>query len=335
MPDKLRPAQDESPFGRIERYAPARVNESLTIPRELIDESYPIPAGPVPLEGLREYLLERTTPLPDRDRVWRWVVEQTRAEGGMWYAVAVYLAMPGLRARTRRMTPIPPNGLDDVDETHAAFIRWIMNKIHTVNLDKAIAARLIWQAAYEVGKEHEEQQQVTPATDDTIEYAQNAQHVTGHHGKFPPTPGNPDVVLARLVRKHEKDPDGGRFEDTDAELIGRTYFETGPNGGCRPLVDVATELKMGESAARARRDRAITRMARHLNAQTRYRHRLTDKDAQAPVRAEDLTRADLSYVAEHERRQQRKQQEQEQEQKQEQGQEQEQKQGQEQEQEAS
>jgi hypothetical protein len=304
VPDTLRPAQDESPFGRIERFTPARVNELLPLPRELIDPSYPIPAGPVPLEGLRDYLLEKTTPWEERDRVWRWVVEKTRKDGGLWYAVAVYLAMPGLRARAWKMTPIPPHGLDDVDETHAAFIRWIMNKIHTVNLDRAIAARLIDQAAYEVRKEHDEQRQVTPSTEDAIE---RAQHATGHHGRYPPTPGSPDVVLAALVRDHEEDRAGDRFEDTDAELIGRTYFETGPNGGARPLVEVATELKMGESAARARRDRAITRMARHLDAQTRHGDRLTDKDAITPERAEDLTRADLTYLAERDYRQHRQQ----------------------------
>ena len=263
-----------------------------------------IPAGPVLLEGLRDYLLEKTTPWSERDRVWRWVVEQTRKYGGLWYAAAVYLAMPGLRKRAWKMTPIPPNGLDDVDETHAAFIRWIMNKIHTVNLDRAIVARLIGQAAYEVSKEHDQQRQVAPSTEDAIE---RAQHATGHHGRYPPTPGSPDVVLAALVRDHHKDPAGDRFEDTDAELIGRTYFETAPNGGARPLVEVATELKMGESAARARRDRAITRMARHLDGKTREGDRLTDKHAQSPERAENLTRADLTYLAERDHRQHRQQ----------------------------
>lgn len=171
MSDTLRPAQDDSPFGRIERHTPDRVDTLLTIPRHLIDPAYPIPAGPILLDGLRDYVMESSTSLPDRDRVWRWVVQQVRAEGGLWYAVVVYLAMPGLRARAWKMTPIPPHGRDDVDDTHAALIRSIMNKVHTVNLDRAVAARLIGQAVYEVGKEHDEHRQVTPTTDDAIERA--------------------------------------------------------------------------------------------------------------------------------------------------------------------
>lgn len=302
MPDTLRPAQDESPFGRIERHAPDRVNTLLTIPRELIDPAYPIPAGPIPLEGLRDYVMESSTPLPDRDRVWRWVVQQVRAEGGLWYAVVVYLAMPGLRAKAWKMTPIPPHGLDDADDTHAALIRWMMNKVHTVNLDRAVAARLIGQAVYEVGKEHNEHRQVTPATDDTIE---RALITAGRNSdRYPPTPGNPDVVLDRLVREHGEDPAGQLFDVTDAELIGRTYFETGRNGGARALVDFAPELNVGESAARMRRKQAITRMAHYLNAQSKTGQRLTAADAQTPDRAENLTRADIGYLTEREHRQQ-------------------------------
>lgn len=302
MPDTLRPAQDESPFGRIERYAPDRVNTLLTIPRELIDPAYPIPDGPVPLEGLRDYVMESSTPLPDRDRVWRWVVQQVRAEGGLWYAVVVYLAMPGLRAKAWKMTPIPPHGLDDVDDTHAALIRWIMNKVHTVNLDRAVAARLIGQAAYEVGKEHDEHRQATPTSAEGIEQALTA--ADRSTGRYPPTPGNPDAILIRLAIDHRKDPVGQSFDAFDAELIGRTYFEAGRNGGARPLVDVAPDLKLRESAARARRDTAITRMAGYLDAKTRAGERLTYKDAQAPNRAENLTRADLDYLAEREHRKQ-------------------------------
>lgn len=83
----------------------------------------------------------------------------------------IYLAMPGLRARAWKMTPIPPHSLDDVDETHAALIRSMTVKVHTVNLDRAIVARLLGQAVYEVGKEHDEQRQATTTSTDAIEQA--------------------------------------------------------------------------------------------------------------------------------------------------------------------
>jgi hypothetical protein len=88
---------------------------------------------------------------------------------------------------------------------------------------------------------------------------------------------------------------GGEVAGKVEDGIGRTYLETSRNGGGRTLVDVATELKVGESAARMRRDRAFTRIARYLDAQTRAGQRLAAVDAQAPDRAEDLTRADLAY----------------------------------------
>ena len=303
MPDTPRPAKDASPLGHVERHTPGQANTSLVLPRELIDASYPIPAGPVPLEGLRDYVTEPDTPRADRDRVWRWIVQQVRNEGGLWYAVMIYLAVPGLRKRAWKMTPVPPHSLADVDDTHAALIRQMTVKVHTVNLDRAIVARLIGQAAYEVGKEHHNQRQATTSGDDVIEHALSG---AGRPIRYPPTPGNPDVVLTSLVRNNDdeddEEPDPRPLDYTDAELIGRTYLETGPNGGARTLVDVAPELKLGESAARMRRDRAITRMARYLDACTRHGQPLTATDARAPDRAENLARADLDYLAEREHR---------------------------------
>lgn len=297
MSDKPRPAQDQSPFGRIERETPQRAAAELTIPRDLLDPAFDTSGDSspvVPLDGLRDYVLASQTPLAARDRVWRWVVQRVRAEGGLWHAVTVYLAMPGLRARARKMTPIPPHSIHDVDDTHAALIQSMMNKVEKVGLDRAVVARLIGQAVYEVGKEHDDQRQVRPFTDEAIDKIRAR---TGRTGKYPPTPGSPDPVLLDLYQEYKEAPAGQSFDAKDAELIGRTYFETASNGGARPLVDVAPETALAESAARMRRDRAITRMARYLDAKDRKGRRLTAAaDAITPSRAEDLTRCDLDYL---------------------------------------
>jgi len=294
-PRTPRPAQDESPFGWIERETPALAAAELTLPRELIDPSFPIsgPIGPtVPLDGLREYVLDRSTPLDQRDRVWRWLVEHVRAEGGLWYAIAVYLAIPGLRAEARKLTPIPPFGMDHVDDTHGALVRAMARRLHTVDLDRAIAARLIGQARYDVGKELDVQRQDIPNKDEKID---KVRYAPGRVGKYPPTTSSPDAALLGLYQEYKQAPPGERFDARDTELIGRTYFETGRNGGARPLVDVAAELGLAESAARMRRDRAITRMARHLDAKTHDGRRLTADDAITPSRAADPSRADLDH----------------------------------------
>lgn len=275
-----RPTQDDTPLGRIEQHAP-QATSRLPIPRDLVDADDPPGqiADPVELDELREFVLDPATDLQTRDRVWRWLVERTRAERGDWYLIALYLAMPLLRDTAWSLAPVPPASRYQVEDTHSALIVETLSALHRVNLDRpSIAARVADQATYHA---RGGRRPTPPPTTDI----DGAPHHDGQAVAYPPATGSPDLALERLVQRHQDSPAGQRFTHDDAELIARTYFETAPNGGARPLVDVAGELNITESAARARRDRAITRLAHLLDATDRHGQPLTAADAITPSRA--------------------------------------------------
>jgi hypothetical protein len=69
----------------------------------------------------------------------------------------------------------------------------------------------------------------------------------------------------RLQRDTSHNRDGDRLTDLDVDLIVRTYLETDDDGRKRTLAAVAKELGITESAATARRLRAVRRIARLLD----------------------------------------------------------------------
>jgi hypothetical protein len=275
-----RPTQDDTPLGHIEQHAP-QATARLPIPRDLLDTEDDPPGRPadaVELDELREFVLDPATDLPARDRVWRWLVEQARAKRGDWYLIALYLAMPLLRDTAWALAPVPPASRYRVEDTHSALIVETLSALHRVDLDRpSIAARVAGQAAYHA---RGGRRAAPPPTDIATLPLDDGRTVA-----YPPATGSPDLALEHLVQQHQHSPAGHRFTRDDAELIARTYFETAANGGARPLVEVAAELNLTESAARARRDRAITRLARLLDATDRHGQPLTAADAVTPSRA--------------------------------------------------
>jgi hypothetical protein len=224
-------------------------------------------------------VLDPATDLPARDRVWRWLVERTGAERGDWYLIALYLAMPLLHDTAWALAQVPPASRYQVEDTHSALIVETLSALHRIDLDRpSIAARVADQAAYHA---RGGRRPAPPPTTDLDAVPQQ----DGRTVAYPPAAGSPDLALERLVQLHQDSPAGQRFTRDEAELIARTYFETAANGGARPLVDVAAELNIPESAARARRDRAITRLAHILDATDRHGQPLTAIDAITPSRA--------------------------------------------------
>jgi hypothetical protein len=282
-----RPTQDATPLGLVEQHAP-QTTARLVIPRDLLDEDQQPGARTglvdnVEVEELREFVLDPSTARDARDRVWRWLVERCRSERGDWYLVALYLAMPLLRDTAWSMAPVPPASRYQVAEAHSSLIVETLAAVHRVSLDRpSIAARLVGQAAYHA---RGRRRGAPPATADIPTDLVDVAHQDGQVAAYPPASDSPDLALDRLVDQHQQAPAGQRFTRDDAELIARTYFETAPNGGIRTLVEVAAELGITESAARARRDRAITRLARLLDATDRHGRPLTAADALTPSRA--------------------------------------------------
>src|SRR5256885_8385179 len=60
-----------------------------------------LPRRPVPLDELRDRLLQRYCPRRTRDAVWAHLVRRSRAEGASWTVACVGMALPALASSAR------------------------------------------------------------------------------------------------------------------------------------------------------------------------------------------------------------------------------------------
>jgi hypothetical protein len=157
---------------------------------------------------LRGELLAATTPLEDKDAVWRQLVDRSRRLGDAWTVAAVGMAMPGLRHHSRKLCAGWRQGAEDID---AELVRGFLDGLRTVDTAKpAIAARLVW-AARRAGVRLRFAEATVVAGEAVDGWA-----AAGGCG-------NPDLVLAEAVT-------AGVLSRQEAELIGATRLERAPIG---------------------------------------------------------------------------------------------------------
>ena len=64
-----------------------------------------LPQRPIPLDELRDRLLDQRCPRATRDAVWRYLVRRARREGATWMVACVGMALPGLAGTASWLRP--------------------------------------------------------------------------------------------------------------------------------------------------------------------------------------------------------------------------------------
>jgi hypothetical protein len=200
-----------------------------------------LPERRVPLDEVRELLLDEYMPMPTVDLVWRHLVARSRDEGGAWTVACVGMALPALFAITLKWAA---RFADDHHDLHAAVLTGFLSELATVDLTQpAVWVRLLWGAkrgGYVFLREALERP--VPSDED-------------FHSREPTPPwGHPDFVLARAVAE-------GAITRAEAELIGSTRLED------YPLTTAAADIGVNVTTLQEARDAAEQRLVEWLAEQ--------------------------------------------------------------------
>jgi hypothetical protein len=195
----------------------------------------------IDLTGLRRLLLSPRTTAPERDAIWRVLVElarPTNAAGRTWTVLAVGLALPGLTRIAGTMARGWPGDPADLD---AEILAGFLLRLRTLDTaGQRVLGRLL-DAATRAGRRARED-------------AADGQMVrVSESWSTPPTEpwAHPDWVLARAVA-------AGVLDLTEAQLIGATRLEDVTVAQAAEALDIATR------AALALRRRAEARLVAAL-----------------------------------------------------------------------
>jgi hypothetical protein len=197
-----------------------------------------LPARRVPLDELRDLLLERGCTQALRHAVWAHLVLLSRTGGGTWTVGCVGVALPAL---TRIATRLSARFVGDPSDIHAAVLTGFLTELAHIDLRKPrIMLRLRW-AAYRAGHVA-----VREALDAPVPSG------SGFRSATPQMPwGHPDFVLARAIAE-------GAITADEAELIGSTRLEG------RPLATAAEDRGLNYEAVKKIRLRAEYRLLAYL-----------------------------------------------------------------------
>jgi hypothetical protein len=212
------------------------------------------PPRRLPLNEVRDRLLQRRCPQTTRDAVWAHLVRRSRTEGATWTLGCVGVALPALTTIAARLSA---RFAGDPSDVHAAVLTGFLTEIAHIDLGKPRIMVRLWWAAYRAGYSA-----VRQALDAPVPMGSGSCSVQ-------PTPpdGHPDFVLARAVAENVITAD-------EAELIGSTRLED------HPLATAAAQRGLSYKAAQQVRRRAEHRLAAYLTDDTPTADR-GDRDAKA------------------------------------------------------
>ncbi|ALG06938.1 hypothetical protein AOZ06_08365 [Kibdelosporangium phytohabitans] len=166
-----------------------------------------LPRRAMPLDELRDLLLDAKLPWPTVDAVWAHLIERSRAEGGAWTVACVGMALPALVQAAAGMCK-PFFDIDPCD-IHIAMLTGFLTELAAVDLSQSWLVLRLRNAARHAGHNliRDELDRTTPIDDDDF-----------RSNEPPPPWGHPDFVLARAVAE-------GAISGDEAELIGSTRLE--------------------------------------------------------------------------------------------------------------
>lgn len=199
-----------------------------------------LPDRAVPLDELRDRLLDRSCGASTRDAVWRHLLSHARRDGAPWMVACVGVALPGL-ASTARWLAARFRG--DRADIHAAVLSGFIEALSDLDpRDPPVFIRLIWQAR------RTGQAALVESLNAPIPSA------TAFESRAPRVPyGHADLVLARAVGD-------GVLTPTEADLISATRL------GKDSMSDWAQAHDRSVHAVAKARERAEHRLVAYLHS---------------------------------------------------------------------
>ncbi|WP_394620131.1 hypothetical protein JNUCC0626_13795 [Lentzea sp. JNUCC 0626] len=198
------------------------------------------PDRQVPVDEVRDRLLDHACPPATKDAVWAGLVRRSRAEGSTWTVVAVGVALPALFAVASQVEAQSPEDCD----VHAGVLDGFLDALRTVDLGAPRVLARLRRAALRAGHRACRESRETPVPLRSELLQQSASPEWGH----------PDLVLARAVADRVLSGD-------EADLIGATRLEH------RSVVDWARSRRADVRAAYRSRARAERRLVSYLRDQ--------------------------------------------------------------------
>lgn len=204
-----------------------------------------LPHRLLPLDEVRERLLDPSTGHEAREAIWQVLVRNARERGAAWVVGAVGVALPGLR----NVAGVLARGYaGDVEDLDAEVVAGFTERLKTIDQDAgSLAARLVWAA------------QRAGARLRAAEWEHAARRLPLLDSIEPPAPwGHPDLVLADAVTE-------GIITEFEASVIIATRLEN------THLTTLARKLEFSYEQLRYLRDFAEYRLVRYLTEQRRKR----------------------------------------------------------------
>lgn len=233
----------------------------------------------IPLDELRDMLLEGGCPEQTRSAVWVHLVRRSHTEGAAWTIACVGLALPGI-ARIARGLAQRYRG--ERAELESALLTGFVEELRLVDPSESevLPGRLLW-AVYRAGHAEvvDSLHAAIPTAPDDLPIGEDGATPTapGFRSSVPQLlSGHPDLVLARAVAD-------GALHPEDAELIGTTRLDG------VDLTAWAHRRGMRYDAANHKRWRAEQHLISYLS-----QDRLDRAAAEDPVAPQALTRTALT-----------------------------------------
>lgn len=221
-----------------------------------------LPDRLVPLDEVRDILLQHTCSLATRDVVWVHLVLRSRMEGATWTVACAGMALPAMTAFARWFAA---RYRGDVFDVHAALLEGFIQALATVDLRRADVFTRLRFAARRAGQQAVEESLNAPIPMED-----------GYWSSPPRAPwAHPDLILARAVAD-------GVLNETEADLIGTTRLED------VPLADWATARGRALKATYMKRMRAEQRLVAYIRDASR------DADADDPTSLTVITDTGLA-----------------------------------------
>jgi hypothetical protein len=219
-----------------------------------------LPRRRVPLDEVRELLLNSNLPLAVVDLVWMHLVTRSRDAGGAWTVACVGVALPALFAIAAELGA---KFAQDHRDLHAAVLTGFLSELASINLARPW---ILWRLRCAALREghlfvREALERPLPSDED-------------FHSSEPTRPwGHVDFVLARAVAE-------GVITGEQAELIGATRLEPEYT-----LAQAAADWGVSYNAIAQVRHRAERRLAAWLRAQAPHDDPSDRRERDVEIRA--------------------------------------------------
>ncbi|TVT23215.1 hypothetical protein FNH05_33100, partial [Amycolatopsis rhizosphaerae] len=212
-----------------------------------------LPDRRVPLDELRELLMNPGVPLSTVDAVWVHLVERARAQRGAWTVACVGMALPALSAVAFALCK--PSVRNDHGDIQIAMLTGFLTELAEVDLSQPWVLLRLRSAAKHAGQQ---------AIRDAVGAPPPVSDEDFHSSAPVPPWGHPDLVLARAVAE-------GGITGDEAELIGATRLEDYTLEAAAADTGVSiTSLHRARAHAEARLVEWLAEQAPHDDPADRY-----------------------------------------------------------------